>query len=529
MTDADGLTRKKKVRAAHRASVTRMMAQAQELLSAEDGLDLPKLRHKREGMAAKAELLGKLDEEIVEVVHEDELEGEVEGADLVRERIELTLIEVDSALSAATEGRRRDSGPEAVEGHGPLADPTRGSSREEAEAARDLPHRERRGSGEPPAADHPRDPSLEGVRTPTLTPAHLSPSAGLAPSFPHVRLPKLSLTKFGGDVTKWTTFWDTFESSVHNNTTLSDIERFSYLSSLLESDASEAIAGLTLTSANYTEAVSTLKRRFGNKQTIINRHMDTLLHLEPVTSSYHLKGLRQLLDAVESNVRGLKALGVDASCYGGLLSSILMSRLPSDLRLIVSRGLREDAWSLESMMEIFRREIEARERSAGARPSPTKKPPAKPPSTALSLTAGASIQATCVYCDQAHPSGTCSTVTNPEERKRLLRTKGRCFVCLRRNHVSRNCRSSTRCTKCRGKHHTSICVGASDGAGAPAGLPTPDAGRSSLPPSGASRTPTTSSMCVNSHTPILLQTAKAVVCDVSRHPGGPQLEVRAIL
>lgn len=130
-----------------------------------------------------------------------------------------------------------------------------------------------------------------------------------------------------------------------------------------------------------------------------------MLHLEPVTSSYHLKGLRQLLDAVEPNVRGLKALGVDASCYGGLLSSILMNRLPSDLRLIVSRRLPDDAWSLESMMETFRREIEAREHSAGARPSPMKKPPVKPPSTALSLMTGALFQATCVYCDQPHPSG----------------------------------------------------------------------------------------------------------------------------
>lgn len=212
-------------------------------------------------------------------------------------------------------------------------------------------------------------------------------------------------------------------SLVHRNAALTDIDRFRYLSSLLESEAAEAIGGLTLTSANYAEAVGTLKRRFWNKQTIINRHMDILLHLEPVTSSYHLKGL---LDSVESNARGLKALGVQASCYGGLLSSILVSRLPSDLRLIVSRGLREDAWSLDSMMEIFRKETEARERSAGARPSVTR----KPPSTAMSLTSGASLQATWAYCDQPYPSSTCQTVIDPAERKRLLRTKGRCYVCL---------------------------------------------------------------------------------------------------
>ena len=41
---------------------------------------------------------------------------------------------------------------------------------------------------------------------------------------------------------------------------------------------------------------------------------------------------------------------------------------------------------------------------------------------------------TCVYCSQSHPSLSCQTVREPEERKQMLHTSGRCFVCLRRNH-----------------------------------------------------------------------------------------------
>ena len=52
-----------------------------------------------------------------------------------------------------------------------------------------------------------------------------------------VKLPKLSLKKFEGDLTKWMTFWDTFKSSVHNNPSLSKIDKFNYLNSLLESAA----------------------------------------------------------------------------------------------------------------------------------------------------------------------------------------------------------------------------------------------------------------------------------------------------
>ena len=50
----------------------------------------------------------------------------------------------------------------------------------------------------------------------------------------------------------------------------------------------------------------------------------------------------------------------------------------------------------------------------------------------------------------------CKSVTDIEERRKILRRTGRCYVCLRRGHVSRSCRSNTKCYKCKGKHHSSI-------------------------------------------------------------------------
>ena len=81
-----------------------------------------------------------------------------------------------------------------------------------------------------------------------------------SPSTRAVRLPKLQLRPFGGELTKWTSFWDSFESAVRNNRDLSDIEKFNYLSSLLERSAREAISELSLTTANYHEAIATLKK-----------------------------------------------------------------------------------------------------------------------------------------------------------------------------------------------------------------------------------------------------------------------------
>ena len=115
-----------------------------------------------------------------------------------------------------------------------------------------------------------------------------------------VRLPKLQLRHFNGDLTKWTGFWESFEAAVDSNPDLSSVEKFNYLSSLLENTAREAIAGLSLTEANYAEAVSTFKRRFGGTQQIISKHMEALLQVEAVSSSQNVKALRHLLDNISS-------------------------------------------------------------------------------------------------------------------------------------------------------------------------------------------------------------------------------------
>ena len=64
---------------------------------------------------------------------------------------------------------------------------------------------------------------------------------------------------------KWQEFWDTFEATIHKNPSLLPIEKFNYLKSLLENEASKSIAGLELTNANYEAAINLLKERYGNK------------------------------------------------------------------------------------------------------------------------------------------------------------------------------------------------------------------------------------------------------------------------
>ena len=101
---------------------------------------------------------------------------------------------------------------------------------------------------------------------------------------------------------------------------LSNVEKFNYLSSLLEGAAREAIAGLSLTEANYIEAVSTLKKRFGGTQQIISKHMEALLQVEAVSNSQNVKALRRLFDNLSSHMRSLASLKVKEETWKPAMS-----------------------------------------------------------------------------------------------------------------------------------------------------------------------------------------------------------------
>ena len=203
-------------------------------------------------------------------------------------------------------------------------------------------------SSNPPAASsHTREPSA------------IPPSP--RDSVHRAKLPKLTLKSFSGDITGWISFWDSYNSAIHQNPDLSDIDKFNYLKSLLEKSAADAIAGLALTTANYGEAILILKKCFGKKANNWQTY-GPLLNVDAVTSDQNLKGLRHLYDHIESHVRSLKSLGVTSDNYGSLLASVVMNKLPQELKLIITRK-REEDWNLDGILGEVEKEIEARERA----------------------------------------------------------------------------------------------------------------------------------------------------------------------
>ncbi|XP_044167490.1 uncharacterized protein LOC114973695 [Acropora millepora] len=178
-----------------------------------------------------------------------------------------------------------------------------------------------------------------------------------------VKLPKIELKSFSGNYQEWQGFWDTFQSAVGGNTSIPGIEKFTYLNSCVTSNAESAIPGLPLTADNYNVAVDIPKDRFRKPQLLISNYMDALLKFPSVNSVHETKKLRELLAKIEINIRGLNVLGVESQSFGNLFVPIVMEKILSELRLVVSRKFgSEESLNLDALLSALKTELEARER-----------------------------------------------------------------------------------------------------------------------------------------------------------------------
>ena len=84
-----------------------------------------------------------------------------------------------------------------------------------------------------------------------------------------VNLPKLQLPVFDGNLQQWHEFWNIYKATIHDQQTLPAVSKFSYLKGLFKGSALSAIAGISLTSENYSSVIKLLQEKFGRKEAIV--------------------------------------------------------------------------------------------------------------------------------------------------------------------------------------------------------------------------------------------------------------------
>ena len=95
-----------------------------------------------------------------------------------------------------------------------------------------------------------------------------------------MKLPKLELPSFYGDVLKFSSYWDQFSCAVHENKELSSVQKFTYLRSTLKGTALKTNDGFEVTAANYNNAIQAILHRYGRKRIIVSSLVKLIIKIE---------------------------------------------------------------------------------------------------------------------------------------------------------------------------------------------------------------------------------------------------------
>ncbi|XP_023307569.2 uncharacterized protein LOC111689329 [Lucilia cuprina] len=146
------------------------------------------------------------------------------------------------------------------------------------------------------------------------------------------RLPSLKLPKFDGKYAEYERFITTFNNMVHENSTISSVDKFNYLLNCLSGQALAVVEPYQVTEDNYPKALNRLKERYDNKVLIFLEHISALFSIPNMAKS-DCDSLRKIIDTVSAIRGSLLSIGSEMEVLNGVLIHIVLSKLDSDTKI----------------------------------------------------------------------------------------------------------------------------------------------------------------------------------------------------
>ena len=291
------------------------------------------------------------------------------------------------------------------------------------------------------------DTSLQ-IRRSLQMPVSIAPTEG-------IKLPKIDVPTFNGDIMNWRNFWEQYEVSIHSRTHLSDPEKLTYLrQSLKDSPARHVIEGLSGSGSDYEEAIRCLQNRYDKPRLLHQAHVRAILEA-PIVKDGSGKELRRLHDVCSQHLRGLKAMKYDPS--GAFVTSLIETKLDPTTMFEWQRHSQEETDVPHYMQILEFLDLRARASEATLREVQKRQSSNVPARTNMRTTYMTSVDTSCIICGGSkHPVYACKKFKSMSTEQRTDVAKGHqlCFNCLRPGHFRPQCTSEQRCLKCRKSHHS---------------------------------------------------------------------------
>lgn len=269
------------------------------------------------------------------------------------------------------------------------------------------------------------------------------------------KLPEMHISQFEGALEEWQQFKETFIALIDSRTDLNDLNKLRYLKSYCSGEAAQLIGDLTVTAANYREALQVLQDNYEKKPLIVRKLINNLLNLPALTKSSASEILRIILKT-NSIIINLKAADQPLnSLSNAMIVEIITAKLDMKLRESweAEKPTEEvTTWEdLSTFLEKSRRVKEQLENHKEMlKESTADEKPLKKNRSLINN------NLTCPVCAQQHKIYMCDDFKqmNIADREEIVGKSGLCYKCLDTTaHVSRDCTSKYGCNRCNRRHH----------------------------------------------------------------------------
>ncbi|XP_044764428.1 uncharacterized protein LOC123320992 [Coccinella septempunctata] len=278
-----------------------------------------------------------------------------------------------------------------------------------------------------------------------------------------IKLPDILLPKFNGNFEDSLEFRDTFKSLIHENESLTSVQKFFYLRGALEGTAAASIKKIQHTADNYTVAWSTLCERFNNTKKLLHDHLGALLFFEPIHKGSCDK-LQQLADNISRHLGAIEQLGQSVENWDCLLIFWISQKVDNASLCDWERHQRNKTESpdIDEFLSFLRERAnfvdsldyksnQSRDRNSNRPGKDFMRSARKETSRVL-----VSNHYTCTFCQGNHSIYTCNKFLNLSiiERNQYVRNNPSiCANCLREGHPISKCKIGP-CKKCRSRHNS---------------------------------------------------------------------------
>ena len=276
-----------------------------------------------------------------------------------------------------------------------------------------------------------------------------------------VKLPKLDIPTFSGNILQWLTFWEQFSVAIHDRVDITKPQKMAYLRQALKhGSARNMVEGLSRTGEQYDEAIECLENRYNKPRLIHQAHVKEIIEV-PSLRDNSAKEIRRLHDVLQQHLRALKAMKKEPS--SPFITSLIEMKLDNDTRFEWQKHSQAsvDVPDYNDLLEFLNLRAQAAEsamsgprRHGNNRKGQSSNPPGREFSHLTHAQDPSSSD--CVVCNEKHPLYACKTfkALSHDKMMEVTRSHNLCLNCLKPGHYSKKCTSLSKCRKCQRPHHT---------------------------------------------------------------------------